>query len=112
MDERESYEVGVRLPGWYEDRIYYGDLFPGTAYAPDYLQVSIEDYSSVIFGTPGYPIIKTTHYDVDPGYFEGVAEITVTEAQWTISYAGYIYGIPDIYTIRLVPVNGLIYNCR
>ena len=111
-DEQASYEVYVYDEHNEEGKVYYTGLFPGTAYADDYITVTIDDYTNNVFGTAGPAERRVTHYDKDPGYLEGTDEIEVTESWWTVSYAGYVYGTPDIYTIRFVPTTGIIYDCR
>lgn len=109
---RESYKVDVWIESSETLFPYYGPTFPGTNLAPITLLVSINGHSAYLTGAAGPTTSIETYYHPDPGYIGEDEEIRVDESWWSVYYAEWVYGIPDIYTTLIVPTNGVIYSCR
>ena len=110
--ERDNYRIEIYDEGDKITRVYYGHLFPGTDEAPPFWFFTVGEYTGQIAGMQGQAITSETRLIEDPGFFGGDEPIIIYEYWWTTTYSGWVNGDPDVYSIHIVPVNGIIYSCR
>jgi len=111
--EAPSYYIEIENYGDEHTYPYYGTgIFPGTDLAPDLWDFRVEEYYAQILGVDSEKVGLITRYIDDPGYFGFDDEIIVHESWWTVTYSGWVLGDPDVYTVRIVPINDVIYSCR
>ncbi|MCL2706769.1 MAG: InlB B-repeat-containing protein [Dehalococcoidia bacterium] len=110
--ERGNYRVEIEDTGDRTRTVYYGPLLPGTFVAPTTLSFTEEGHTNQIEGVQGVVTTSEKWLLEDPGYFGGDEPIIVYEYWWVTTYVGWVYGMPDIYTVRIVPANNVIHSCR
>ncbi|MCL2141112.1 MAG: InlB B-repeat-containing protein [Dehalococcoidia bacterium] len=113
--EDSAYEVIVydeHDEGFYLYTGGNGFWWPATYIPKPYEEVSANGYVGFIIGVNGPVLTERYEYEMDPGFIPSDGPVVVEVSEWTVTYSGWIEGIPDIKAIRYVPIDGIIYDCR